>query len=362
MRGCMSYSCYLGVSDGSITLICLVSVDPSYFFCCRRRNKCRELENEMEVCPRPEVKNDRSELHNVGSNLRTENDSIPYDMLKLLSYRIIALKVAASYFVPFLPSSLIVNLVLPLPLGCMSMHDGGEVAVRACYTAIPVASVLNILDEELTQGVGNYILSCQPYEGGIAGEPGSEAHGGYTFCGLAAMILINKVDRLDLASLTEEGHDSTSIPVHTVRSNTESPPLYQSHAVQQYVLLCSQMEGGFRDKPGKYKDFYHTCYCLSGLAAAQYSWSKDADSPPLPRSVLGPYSNLLEPINHLHDIVLEKYYEARYYGVCSFSLPWMEYFLFLYCLRTSSRKWASTSDSLKLMHDFAEAFDLELSY
>ncbi|GKD77344.1 protein farnesyltransferase subunit beta [Tanacetum coccineum] len=59
------------------------------------------------------------------------------------------------------------------------MHDGSEVAVRACYTAIPVASVLNILDEELTQGVGNYILSCQTYEGGIAGEPGSEAHGGY---------------------------------------------------------------------------------------------------------------------------------------------------------------------------------------
>ncbi|GJW88662.1 protein farnesyltransferase subunit beta [Tanacetum coccineum] len=38
-----------------------------------------------------------------------------------------------------------------------SMHDGGEIDVRACYTAISVASVLNILDEELTQGVGNYI-------------------------------------------------------------------------------------------------------------------------------------------------------------------------------------------------------------
>ncbi|GJZ56036.1 reverse transcriptase domain-containing protein [Tanacetum coccineum] len=29
------------------------------------------------------------------------------------------------------------------------MHDGGEVDVHACYTAISVASVLNILDEEL---------------------------------------------------------------------------------------------------------------------------------------------------------------------------------------------------------------------
>jgi prenyltransferase beta subunit len=42
-----------------------------------------------------------------------------------------------------------------------------------------VASILNIMDDELTQGLGDYILSCQTYEGGIGGEPGSEAHGGY---------------------------------------------------------------------------------------------------------------------------------------------------------------------------------------
>ncbi|KAI3951080.1 hypothetical protein MKW92_030614 [Papaver armeniacum] len=69
--------------------------------------------------------------------------------------------------------------------GGFRMHDAGEIDVRACYTAISVASILNILDEELTENVGNYILSCQTYEGGIAGEPGTEAHGGYTFCGLA---------------------------------------------------------------------------------------------------------------------------------------------------------------------------------
>ncbi|KAK4392999.1 protein farnesyltransferase subunit beta [Sesamum angolense] len=85
--------------------------------------------------------------------------------------------------------------------GGFRMHDGGEVDVRACYTAISVASVLNILDDRLIQSVGDYILSCQTHEGGIAGEPGSEAHGGYTFCGLAAMVLINEVNRLDLPGL-----------------------------------------------------------------------------------------------------------------------------------------------------------------
>jgi prenyltransferase beta subunit len=60
------------------------------------------------------------------------------------------------------------------------------------------------------QGSMNFIVSCQSYEGrglfdkqqylfidiidlgGIAGTPGSEAHGGYTFCGLAAALLIEQ--------------------------------------------------------------------------------------------------------------------------------------------------------------------------
>ncbi|MBA0557438.1 hypothetical protein Golob_014507, partial [Gossypium lobatum] len=62
--------------------------------------------------------------------------------------------------------------------------------------------VLNCGKLECFSGLSD-ALCCQTYEGGISGEPGSEAHGGYTFCGLATMILINEVDRLDLSSLTD---------------------------------------------------------------------------------------------------------------------------------------------------------------
>ncbi len=34
-----------------------------------------------------------------------------------------------------------------------------------------------------------YTPSVQTYEGGLGGEPGNEAHGGYTFCGTAALVL-----------------------------------------------------------------------------------------------------------------------------------------------------------------------------
>lgn len=275
------------------------------------------------------------------------------------------------------------------PSGAFRMHDAGEMDVRACYTAISVASVLNILDDELVKGVGNFILSCQTYEGGISGEPGSEAHGGYTFCGLATMVLIGEVNRLDLTSLIDwvvfrqgvEGgfqgrtnklvdgcysfwqggvfaliqklhsiieeqlrlldaggsaidspqiastschsgqrglHDTSgsakfsNIGFNFLEEPAEMEPLFHSIALQQYIILCSQLqEGGFRDKPGKHRDYYHTCYCLSGLSVAQYSYSKDADSPPLPRAVFGPYSNLLEPIHPLYNVIMDLYHEAH---------------------------------------------------
>ncbi|KAK4272096.1 hypothetical protein QN277_020695 [Acacia crassicarpa] len=274
------------------------------------------------------------------------------------------------------------------PDGGFRMHDVGEIDVRACYTAISVASVLNILDNELISNVGDFILSCQTYEGGIAGEPGSEAHGGYTFCGLATMILIDEVNRLDLPRLTEwvvfrqgpecgfqgrtnklvdgcysfwqgavvdllrrfysiiekqmaslaaqkgdsaeessqilttsDGFEGmgrsslvnfNSIGCNFLKEPRATEPLFHSIALQQYILLCSQeLEGGLRDKPGKRRDYYHTCYCLSGLSVCQYSSSKDPDRPPLPKSVLGPYSNLLEPVHPLFNVVLERYHEAH---------------------------------------------------
>uniref|UniRef100_A0A1D1Z4B7 Protein farnesyltransferase subunit beta n=1 Tax=Anthurium amnicola TaxID=1678845 RepID=A0A1D1Z4B7_9ARAE len=286
--------------------------------------------------------------------------------------------------------------------GAFRMHDEGEIDVRACYTAISVASSLNILDDEFMKDLGNYILSCQTYEGGIAGEPGSEAHGGYTFCGLATMILIGEADKLDLPSLidwvtfrqgvecgfqgrtnklvdgcysfwqggvlaliqrilsivneqlkssfleegkeTVESNCSTSsshlsgeesdLDEHpceadkTFNKSTEGQfsnidfnfleresgwgPLFHSIALQHYILLCCQvLEGGFRDKPGKHRDHYHSCYCLSGLSLCQYSWSKNVNGPPLPNTVLGPYSNLLEPIHPLHNVILDKYYKVH---------------------------------------------------
>lgn len=47
--------------------------------------------------------------------------------------------------------------------------------------------------------------------------------------------------------------------------------LYNARALQCWVLrACQQLKGGLRDKPGKPPDYYHSCYCLSGLSSAQH--------------------------------------------------------------------------------------------
>lgn len=45
------------------------------------------------------------------------------------------------------------------------------------------------------------VAFLQTYEGGIGGEPGNEAHGGYTYCGLAAVVLAGCPQALDLSRL-----------------------------------------------------------------------------------------------------------------------------------------------------------------
>ena len=48
--------------------------------------------------------------------------------------------------------------------------------------------------------------------------------------------------------------------------------LFVQTNLQKYLLMCCQdKEGGMKDKPRKHRDFYHTCYALSGLSVSQYN-------------------------------------------------------------------------------------------
>ena len=96
------------------------------------------------------------------------------------------------------------EVVATLP-GSVAIHMNGEMDMRGSYCALVVADICNLIDgnEELTRGMADFIVKCQTYEGGIACAPYGEAHGGYTFCGLAALILLGEQHKLNLPRCLE---------------------------------------------------------------------------------------------------------------------------------------------------------------
>jgi len=94
-----------------------------------------------------------------------------------------------------------VSLLTP-STGAYRMHTDGEIDVRATYTIICCSTLLGIASPFLCQdSVPGYIRSCQTFEGGIGGEPWSEAHGGHAYCGVAALQMLGKLDVLDVNAL-----------------------------------------------------------------------------------------------------------------------------------------------------------------
>eukprot|EP01116_Phalansterium_solitarium_P003521 TRINITY_DN14335_c0_g1_i1.p1 TRINITY_DN14335_c0_g1~~TRINITY_DN14335_c0_g1_i1.p1 ORF type:complete len:395 (-),score=85.55 TRINITY_DN14335_c0_g1_i1:355-1539(-) len=227
------------------------------------------------------------------------------------------------------------------PNGGFTMHRGGEIDVRASYCALSVASVLGILTPELSAGAAEFLASCQTYEGGIGGEPGNEAHGGYTFCALAALVILDSTHLIDVDRLLHwavqrqmlfEGGfqgrtnklvdacysfwqagvfpliDSIIRRRRSAVSANDGDWLFNQRALQTYIVMCcEENEGGLLDKPGKSRDFDHTCYALSGLSRCQHG----ADGQP--QFVLGHPQNLLGPTDPVATVYPHKLEKARDY-------------------------------------------------
>ncbi|XP_022913911.2 protein farnesyltransferase subunit beta [Onthophagus taurus] len=211
------------------------------------------------------------------------------------------------------------------PEGAFIMHRDGEVDIRGVYCALAVAHLTNIASSKLFEGTAEWIISCQTYEGGFAGAPGLEAHGGYTFCGIAALVLLDKAHLCDVKSLLRwvvnkqmkyeggfQGRTNKLVdgcysfwqagifPIisRILKDDNQEPDdlLFNRGALQEYILICCQyFDGGLIDKPGQYRDAYHTCYTLSGLSISQHTFTHEV-------YVLGSASNKLERTNPVFNI------------------------------------------------------------
>lgn len=90
------------------------------------------------------------------------------------------------------------------PNGAYRLHVDGETDIRGVYCAVTVARLCHFSAEDMGKlfaGTVTWISSCQTYEGGIGGAPDLEAHGGYTFCGIAALALLGSTGTCNLKRL-----------------------------------------------------------------------------------------------------------------------------------------------------------------
>ena len=250
------------------------------------------------------------------------------------------------------------------------MHHDGEVDVRASYCICSVAHLLHILSPDLYQGMMEHILQCQTYEGGFGAEPFCEAHGGYTFCALGALHILTKVK--GISSLEESGVDVVALRDWLVRRqmayeggfqgrcnklvdgcysfwvggaiavfyldtsdefmtsfddthfdcidaasqcilddsyHDDDQLLFDQKLLQRYILLCAQdVNGGLRDKPSKARDFYHSCYNLSGLSISQHFPTSSDESVLMYEKVI---DNILGVTHPVFNIRLERVKEAN---------------------------------------------------
>ena len=197
------------------------------------------------------------------------------------------------------------------------MHHDGEIDVRATYCILTPCHLLGLLNTEeeknhlLSPSIAHYIASCQTFEGGFGAEPFNEAHGGYTFCALAALRILDSVSIINVDTLRSwlarrqlefEGgfcgrtnklvdgcysfwqggaiavldgwYNENNAAGEKLGNADEEGLSFDEVMLQRYILLCAQdVNGGLRDKPSKPKDFYHSCYNLSGLSVAQHALS-----------------------------------------------------------------------------------------
>ncbi|CAH8640940.1 unnamed protein product [Heterobilharzia americana] len=89
------------------------------------------------------------------------------------------------------------------PDGSFIMHIGGEADIRGVYCAVAVAKLTGLLKKypDLFDSTAEWVAGCQTYEGGFGGQPGLEAHGGYTFCALASLYILGRSDLIDIPRL-----------------------------------------------------------------------------------------------------------------------------------------------------------------
>ncbi|KAK2976842.1 hypothetical protein RJ640_009293 [Escallonia rubra] len=177
----------------------------------------------------------------------------------------------------------------------MPIHSGAETDLRFVYCAAAISSMLGNwsgMDREMAK---EYIINCQSYDGGFGLTPGSESHGGATYCAVASLQLMGYIED----GLLSKRASSCIIDVPLLlnwslqrqaadggfqgRPNKPTDTCYafwvggvlrilgayqfiDETALRNFLLTCQSEYGGFSKLPGQLPDLYHSFYGFSAFS------------------------------------------------------------------------------------------------
>ena len=174
--------------------------------------------------------------------------------------------------------------------GSFESETGSEADTRSTYCAICVASLLNILTPELEKNVVDFISKSQGYDGGFGPMPHCETHGGYGFCSIGALSILNSINSININKAINwcakrqmpfsggfNGRTNKLVDTcytwwvgamaRTLADEANIPPFWNDYGISNWVLtVCQSPNGGCFDKPGVKVDLFHTMYGLTGLS------------------------------------------------------------------------------------------------
>jgi geranylgeranyl transferase type-1 subunit beta len=164
---------------------------------------------------------------------------------------------------------------------------GSECDARFLFCACAISYILDDWTGIDIDKAVAFVQSCRGYDGGISLIAGQESHGGSTFCGAAALVLMGKLDQV----LDEDGWRTQLVHwcVHRQiggmqgRTNKVEDTCYSywiggtlcllgmEHLLDQdklrnYIMSCQHARGGFGKIIGAYPDVLHSFYSLAWMS------------------------------------------------------------------------------------------------
>jgi len=173
---------------------------------------------------------------------------------------------------------------LQQPDGSFACAPGGtENDMRFLYCAASVCFMLNDFSGMDIDKAVEYILSSQSYDGAIGQGPGQESHGGPTYCAVAALHLMGKLDLLPRKKQLIQWCVERQISGFQGRINKLADTCYSFWIgatlvllgafdlvdftnLQGFALSCETSMGGLGKIPHVYPDVLHTYLGFCGLS------------------------------------------------------------------------------------------------